>query len=339
MTALSEYQRLEATALWRPDPEAQRRDVYVSLGNATLVIHDGKEVALSHWSLPAVVRLNPGGYPARYAPGEDSPEEIEVADSTMIEAIDRVRAVVERARPRPGRLRQGIVAALVLAAVAAGVFWVPGALVRQTASIAPDASRAAIGAAMLADLRPLVGPACASAQGTRALGALSRRLLGEDGPTILIVPDGITTARHLPDGTILLGRDLVEDHETPEVVAGYVLAEAQRTDTVDPLQEMLASAGVLTALRLLTTGEVPPATITANAKALVAQEEPPLLPAEVLVPRFAAAGVPITPYAYALDITGETTVGLIEADRVKMPLQNPILSDDAWVALQNICGP
>jgi hypothetical protein len=192
---------------------------------------------------------------------------------------------------------------------------------------------------MLDELRPLVGPACASAQGTRALGALSRRLLGEDGPAILIVSDGITTARHLPDGTILLGRDLVEDHETPEVVAGYVLAEAQRTETVDPLEEMLESAGIFAALRLLTSGEIPPDTIAASAKALVAQDEPPLLSAETLVPRFAAAGVPITPYAYALDITGETTVDLIEADAVKTPLVNPILSDDAWVALQNICGP
>ncbi|MGI1663824.1 hypothetical protein ACRDNQ_16415 [Palleronia sp. KMU-117] len=339
MTALTEYQRLEATAIWRPDPEAQRRDVYVSLGDATLVIHDGREVALSHWSLPAVLRLNPGGYPARYAPGEASSEEIEVADPAMIEAIDRVRRAVERARPRPGRLRGGIIAALVVAVLGAGVFWVPGALARQTASIVPEAARAAIGDAMLAELRPLTGPPCASPQGTRALAALSRRLLSDDSTTLMIVPDGVLSARHLPDGTILLGRALVEDYETPEVVAGYVLAETQRMRSVDPLEEMLHAAGIGAALRLLTTGEVPQAAIGARARALVAQDDPPLLPAEGLVPRFATAGVPITPYAYALDITGETTVDLIEADSVRTPLERPILSDQAWVALQNICGP
>ena len=50
MTALKEYARLESGGLWRADADAQRRDVIVSFGDATLVISDSAERALAHWS-------------------------------------------------------------------------------------------------------------------------------------------------------------------------------------------------------------------------------------------------------------------------------------------------
>jgi hypothetical protein len=339
MTALNEYQRLEATALWRPDPEAQRRDVYVSLGDATLVIHDGRDMALSHWSLPAITRLNPGVLPARYAPGDEAPEEIEVADPTMIEAIERVRAVVERGRPHPGRLRTGIAAALVLAVASVGVFWVPGALVRQTASIVPDATRAQIGAGMMAEIRQLVGPPCATQQGQRALATLSRRLMPDMATTLIVVPSAIRTTRHLPDGTILVGRGLVEDYDTPEVVAGYILAEAERMDRTDPLEAILEGAGIRPALHLLTSGDLPDDAVRDAARRVVAADDPPPPSADALLPRFTAAGLRLAPYAYAVDPSGEATLALIEADPVTADGTRPVLGDDAWVALQNICGP
>ena len=50
MTALTEYQRLETSGIWRGAPDEQRRDVTVSLGDATVVIYDGAGRALAHWS-------------------------------------------------------------------------------------------------------------------------------------------------------------------------------------------------------------------------------------------------------------------------------------------------
>ena len=49
MTALSKYQRLEASAIWRDSISGQRRDVIVSLGDASLVITDKNERPLTHW--------------------------------------------------------------------------------------------------------------------------------------------------------------------------------------------------------------------------------------------------------------------------------------------------
>ena len=59
MTALNQYQRLEAAGIWRETPQAQARDVIVSFGDATLVLTDPRsEVPLAHWSLPAVTRFS-----------------------------------------------------------------------------------------------------------------------------------------------------------------------------------------------------------------------------------------------------------------------------------------
>ena len=60
MTVLAKYQRLEAEGIWRADPEAQRQDVIVAIGEATLTISAANGTALAHWSLPAIERLNPG---------------------------------------------------------------------------------------------------------------------------------------------------------------------------------------------------------------------------------------------------------------------------------------
>ena len=59
---------------------------------------------------------------------------------------------------------------------------------------------------------------------------------------------------------------------------------------------------------------------------------------ETLLAEFARTAIPSTPYAYALDITGETTIGLIEADPMAGRVLEPVLNDRDWVRLQNICS-
>ena len=54
MTALDQFARLECTGLWRENENAQRLEVIVSLGEATIVINHKLGGALAHWSLPAV---------------------------------------------------------------------------------------------------------------------------------------------------------------------------------------------------------------------------------------------------------------------------------------------
>lgn len=338
MTALKEFQRLEATGLYVPQPGAQRRDVVLALGEATLTIVDHRSEALSHWSLAAIERLNPGRRPAIYAPGQDAVERVETADETMIRAIEKVRNAVERDRPHPGHLRGRLLVLGFAALVALAILWLPGALVRYTASVVPAPTRAAIGTALLDELVRLSGPPCSDPPGAAALRTLSGHLLPEPPPpTVRVLRSGVQGAAHLPGRIILLDRSVVEDHESPEAAAGFILAEAEAAARSDPLVALLEHVGLRATLTLMTTGNLPGGALEGYAETRLANPPPPL-PPEAILPRFAAAGISSAPYAYAIDITGEATLALIEADTVGPDGGVPLLSDGQWIALQGICG-
>lgn len=338
MTALSQYQRLEASGLWRAAPDAQRRDVVVSIGDATLTLSDTQDRALAHWSLPAVHRLNPGQRPALYAPSDapDEGEELELDDDDMIAAIGKVRRVIDRNQPHSGRLRVVLTLALVALGLGFAGLWLPGALVRHTASVLPDVTRQSVGQRLLDRVGRVAGAPCQGRLGTRALTKLGDRVLGPGVARLVVVSAGVGTVAHLPGGIILVNRALVEDYEEPDVAAGYIVAERVRAERSDPMLALLDHAGTMATAKLLTTGTLSDEILDSYAERVLIA--PPVeVSTDALLARFAAARVRATPYAFAVDQSGETTLPLIEADPVPLAFAEPILADADWVALQGIC--
>ena len=336
MTALKQYQRIEATGLWRPTPDEQRREVVVSIGEATLTISDFNDRALTHWSLAALERQNPGAYPAVFNPDGDAGETLELAETetTMLEAIDRLQRAIDRARPHPGRLRWLSVAGVVVAVLAVLLLWLPGALQRHVVSVVPDIKQQEIAQIILQRIERVSGRACTSADAQTSLDRLAKRAGVRQ---IVILPAGVSDSLSLPGGTVLLNRALVEDHEDPAVVAGYIIAARARAEYQDPLDELLDRTGPTAAFRLLTTGQLTPANIDTYTEEVLTRPRPAIDDDDLLAV-FAQAALPSTPYAYALDITGETVLGLIEADPMAGRTLEQVLPDRDWVRLQNICG-
>lgn len=337
MTALQEYQRLECTGLWRDAPDGQRREVIVSFGDATLVISEARSGrAITHWSLPAIVRL-PGTNPARFAPAEDADEELEIEDEAMVSAIAKVHHLIEARRPHPGRLRSVLLGGALAAVLGALIFWVPNALVTQTAASLPFAKRLEIGRAALADLTRLTGTPCDIPEGQVALAGLHERLLGPGGE-LHVVRQGVQRSVSLPGGIVVLSGTFVETAESAEVVAGEVLAADLVAEADDPLVSVLRHAGLRATFKLLTTGDLPADALAGYGEAVLGQTIS-MPPAKAIIDRFAAAGVPTAPFAYSRDPSGESVLALIEADpfRATVP-DRPVLSDANWVAVQGICG-
>lgn len=336
ITALKKFQRLEAAGVWRATADAQRRDVIASIGEATLTITDLQDRPLAHWSLAAVVRQNPGQLPALFSPAGDADETLEIGadETTMLEAIDKVHAAIERARPRPGRLRLfgglGVIAVLGTLAVT----WLPNALQRHALSVVSDINRKAIGQALLGRIERLSGQACISPETLPLLDRLATRT---DVRKIVVLRQGVATSLALPGGIYLLNSSYFEDYEDPAIVAGAILVERGRAKAEDPLLSLLSVGGLPAAFHLLTTGELRRETLDAYAEYALTEPRPTLNETAILA-EFSQSSLPSSPYAYALDITGETTLGLIEAD----PLANqdvvPLLNDQQWVQLQNICS-
>ena len=198
MTALSQFQRLESEGVWRESAASQRRNVVVSFGDASLIISDQREQALTHWSLAAIQRVNPGEAPAVFSPGTDSDEQIEIADETMTEAIQKVTTAIERSRPRKGRLRLVFIAVVLAAFASASVFWLPGALREHSLRVVPASARSELGSQMLAQLRLMAGTACSATPGRAALARLARGILGPGAGQVVVVPAGVALATHFP---------------------------------------------------------------------------------------------------------------------------------------------
>ena len=333
MTALKDYVRLETSGLWRASPDAQLKEVWVSFGDATLVISDSTGKPLSHWSLAAVSRLNKTA-PALFAPDNEAAETLEIEDEHMILAIAKVQKAIQKARPKPGLVRWGVLGATTLAIAWLIFFWLPNAMINQAVAVVPDVKRQEIGAELLTRTARIAGQPCADPFGTVALNRLQSAVA--PGETLHIMREGLSTTAALPGGHILIGRPVIEDHDDPSVAAGYVVAEMTRARLNDPLRRILEASGPFAAFRLLTTGDLPPETLDAFAETVLIEDAVPV-PAEALLFAFRELKVPSRPYAYAEDVTGEATFELIEADPYEGVEPVAHLSDGEWLSLQSIC--
>jgi hypothetical protein len=142
---------------------------------------------------------------------------------------------------------------------------------------------------------------------------------------------------HLPGGKIILSRSVIEDFEEPDVAAGYVLTEMANRIAQDPLRDLLGAVGIRENFRLLTTGDVSDGALDRYAEKLMT-ETVSVPETSAHLAQFEAAKLRSTPYAYAVDITGETVLHLIEGDPMAGKLTEPLMSDADWLRLQNICG-
>ncbi|MBK6467659.1 MAG: hypothetical protein IPF96_12980 [Rhodobacter sp.] len=339
MTALKQYTRLESTGLWRETPDGQRREVIVRMGDATLMLADPKsDQVLSHWSLPAVLRLNPGTRPALFAPGEEATEELELADDQMIAALKTVQSAVKSAVPHPGRLRGVLTLGVTLAILGLAAWALPGVLVGHTASVVPPAKRAEIGQRALDDITRLTGAPCDGEMGLPALARLAERVFGpKDTPILYVLPEGLSRPAHLPGGVILLPRALVETGEGPEALAGAALAESVAEARRDPMLQVLDHAGLIATFRLLTTGDLPEGALQGFGEAFLRSDRG-APPDAALIAAFEQAQIPLTPYAEARAGLGRPAPGLIAADPYKGLIPSPLISDADWIALQSVCG-
>lgn len=335
MTALTRYERLEGSGLWRPDAGAQRRDVGIRLGKSSLVIADSRNgTVLGHWALTSFRRDNPGRMPARYLPSDDGGgESLESDDPLLTEALDAILASLSP--PARSRRLRWVLAGVAAVATLGALLWLPALLVQRTAAVVPEAMRVHVGREALDGLiRPGTGVRlCAEPSGRQALSGLRARVLG---PNWRVLPldgaPGFDTAQ-LPGRVMLLSRDLIERLDSPEALAGWMLAEAQAAEAEDPLRPALRHAGVRAMLSLLTTGTLPEGAMAGYARSRLEVRSPWPDPA-AMAARLAEAGVVSGPYATSLPPAARALAAALADTRRPDP---PLLTDGQWLTLQAVC--
>jgi hypothetical protein len=174
-------------------------------------------------------------------------------------------------------------------------------------------------------------------EGKAALQKLGEAVAGLEHE-IYVVPAGVISSRHLPGGIILLAQKLITDQNRSDAASGAILTESLKAETNDPMKAILRYAGLSATFQLLTTGDLPTNALSGYGEEFLTHPDVTVDTA-TLLKRFAEKGLPASPYAYALDPSGESTLGLIEGDPFRgMPTPQPLLDDNGWVALQGICG-
>lgn len=344
MTALDKYSKLEGPGLWAAARDEQRREVVVSFGDASLVIMDSRSMqVLSHWSLPAVERLNPGKRPALYSPEGDGGEILELDDDWLIEALKVVQGALRPPRGLLSRMRLPITVALGLGMLLAVSVIVPPALMSHTASVVPMAKRIELGDRLRDDLRQLGARECLSSYGESALASLQRALFQNPAQIVVIrgLPLDQPRVQQVMGRYFLVDARLLEEAESAEALAGAILMAAQRATDHDPLRPLLRHAGVIATFRLLTSAELPESS-TRGYAAAVMRTTPAAPELDPLLERFARVGLSTRPLVDNPSVLDPAIATLGQAMRSKDPMageppEAALLSDGQWVSLQNIC--
>ena len=87
----------------------------------------------------------------------------------------------------------------------------------------------------------------------------------------------------------------------------------------------------------MTTGKLSAEVLQSYAERL-ATAAPSEVPIDTLLAQFKTRQVSTQGYAYALDVSGETTLDLIEGDPLPQGGPDPVIRDSDWIRLQGICG-
>lgn len=335
MTALEQYDRLESIGLWKESADAQRREVIVSFGNASLVLSDKNENPLTHWSLAAVRRVNKDGSTVTYAPDGETEEALEIDDDLMVKAIETIQSRLRRGLPKPGRVRWVIGGGITAVVLAVALFWFPAAIARYAASIVPDAKAEQIGRQVLRHVTEFSGETCSSELANEALRLLENRLIGTRSNHVLVLELGARNSSHLPGGLILINRRLLENFDDPEIAAGFIILERAIEDENPPLLALFSSMSTANVVSFLASGEISEAALKRYAETRVTGQSP--LPDEAnLLALFELAQLGTKPFAGVLAKTGLDTSGLVDG-AIPPAQQRPLMRDGAWVALQSIC--
>lgn len=339
MTALAQYERLEALGVWRAHDGAESREVVIKFGKSTLQLEATADEILAHWSLPALRLKSQDDNAATYAPDFESSESLTVEDAEMRAALGRVLAARLDA-PRPPRSRLPMIAATaaLFALVGIAVLNLPSVLSSFAPSlIAPERARVLAGQ-MLPLIEDRIGPACATRAGDAALDRLARRLMPRAPAQIRVADLGDLPYLALPGETVIISRHIAEQASNPEEFAGWTALAFADGASKTALGHVFLASGISDGLGFLANGSFSGRTLDAAVSRLMLSSDVRRpLELDGVTLHLADAGISVAPLVRGIRreaiVSGPLDVPVVEGGEGG-PL---VLTDGEWVAIQGIC--
>ena len=333
MTALDQFDRLESLGQWRKGHDNDAREVVVKFGKSTLVIEAEPDVPLAHWSLAALQKVEETPDYVSFRVDRDSDEYLTIDDPIMREAIDIVMAN-HLATGTPVPRRRSFVWAgwtlLLLGGLTALVFFGLNQVVYTL--ISPEqADRIAV--EMVPRIEERTGPACRNEPGQRALNVIAARLSVDRPVNIRVIDLGDRHVLDLPGGTVILNRATVEAARSEAELAGWAALGLSEPNPEIALQGLFDEGVSLDALTFLANGTVSGTAYERAVNRLLINGSSIGMPSpDRLSSLLEKAEIPASPLSAAL--RRENLVLQITGSQGP---EKPVLTDDQWVALQQIC--
>lgn len=371
MTALERYERLEAPGRYFDGETARPRDVIVKFGDASLVIANMEDLPITHWSLAGVRDISHKGGGLALAPDFESDERLLIDDAEMVGAIRTVCPDLTRRETTNARSwrRVAVWVLVALGSVYAIMFHLVPSLADQLAKLIPPEAEIAMGDEMIGKFARIITGGkeprfCSTPAGDAALAAMTARFERSAGThlplTVQVLDHEMINAFALPGGQIVLFRGLLNAADSPEEVAGVLAHEIGHVHARDPTRLTLRSAGTAGLFGLI-LGDFTGATVTvalseavlrsgyqreaesqadAYAAALLSAERLPTEPLAVFFDKLKqkhgdAPGL-LTHLSTHPDLDGRAAATRA-ADVIGGEAYDPVLNDQEWVALRNIC--
>ncbi len=344
------FEILECQGTWYTSSESHPQTVLVQLGPDDLVLRTRDEMILTHWSLYFIQEIKaPGtaattGKSAVFSPDPQSGERLVIDDSLMIGALRGERLT----EPSPPAVHQTIhrhsafgfawrpSLFLIALLVAAGMYW-STPLITTGASLVGASERQSIGDGVYTALMHGNVRQCTNGAGQKEVNSLLETLVPDRRLAIHILQNIPFHSHSLPGDLVILNAGLLDYHDGPEVIAGYILLESVRLNGEDPLIPFLQQTRMTHLANLLFGWAIPTESYDQYAQNLRHSETAPI-PAARLQTAFQQAGFPFTPFAavYANESTDPNRI-LRNNDPQADKDYRPLMTDAAWQSLRTIC--
>ncbi|MEM7059022.1 MAG: M48 family metalloprotease [Pseudomonadota bacterium] len=367
MTALSDYAKLEAEAVFFDAQSGLSTEVVLSFGERSLVIMALDDRALAHW--PLVTLRSPSkrdDHSVKIAPDQGAEDYVSVRDTEMIRAIQTVCPNLYTAPTKPPRRRvprRYLVGALIVLLAISAYLGFPAMLRHIIDDIAPEQERR-LGMAMRSEMIKTLGTRnviwqCVDSEGLKAIEAITGRVAAgsEQLPQVSIIDLPIAGTLLLPGGEILIFRGLLDKTKTPEAMAGLLAHQMAHLETRDALNHSIASFAIIDLVKFWWGAQPEDQVIEDATEAFLSRpySEAVELSADMRTTlALAATGLPTRPFAADLEDWGSLDQSPLSfstrhpggsdraakvrgADKVGGNSFKPALDDRSWLALGNIC--
>lgn len=300
MTALDQYTRLESVGVWKENPSSTATEVLVSFGDSTLLLSDFNELPLAHWAMAAISVISNENGRTTYTPDVDGSETLEIDDKPMIEAIAQVSFATNTTRRKRLPFVRSVLSLVAFGIFVSGVIFGPDVLRQQARGMANEAVAYRLGLRMLdtMDLR-----ICSQARANSARDTIVSKVFPDSNATVIIIEN--LSNRSIfptvyPGNILILSETTLFAMQTPEQFGRTLENMVVSNEGGNVLERLFEKSTLSDTVSFLSTG---------------------VLPNELL--SIAAA-----------EEINYTSQGYIDTEAPRSP---PLLRDQDWVALQNIC--